>query len=132
MIAHFPLVVVADDDPDILALVELRLLLIGCQVVTAVDGDEALGAITEHVPALAVLDVAMPGTDGLTVLERVRDNPATADVPVLLLSAGVHDADVARGMARGANTYVKKPFEAHELVLAVEALLERQPQKLAS
>jgi DNA-binding response OmpR family regulator len=97
-----------------------------------VDGDAALAAITEHVPALAVLNVAMPATDGLTVLERVRDDPATADVPVLLLSAGVHDADVARGMARRANTYVEKPFEAQELVSAVEALLERQPQKLAS
>jgi DNA-binding response OmpR family regulator len=132
MIAHFPLVVVADDDPDILALVELRLLLIGCQVVTAVDGDEALAAITEHVPALAVLDVAMPGMNGLVVLERMRDNPATAAVPVILLSASVHDADVARGLAHGANRYVKKPFEAHELVSAVTALLERQPQRIAS
>jgi CheY-like chemotaxis protein len=132
MIAHFPLVVAADDDPDILALVELRLLLIGCQVVTAVDGDEALAAVTEHVPALAVLDVAMPGIDGLTVVERMRDNPATADVPLILLSASVHDADVARGLARGANMYVKKPFEAHELVSAVTSLLERQPQNVAS
>jgi DNA-binding response OmpR family regulator len=132
MIAHFPLVVAADDDPDILALVELRLLLIGCQVVTAVDGHEALAAITEHLPALAVLDVAMPGLDGLTVLERMRHDAATADVPVILLSASVHDADVARGLARGANTYVKKPFEAHELVSAVTLLLERRPQKIAS
>jgi len=131
MIAHFPLVVVADDDPDILALVELRLLLIGCQVVTAVDGEAALASITEHVPALAVLDVAMPGMDGLTVLERMRGNAATAGVPVILLSASVHDADVARGLARGAETYVKKPFEAHELVSAATALLERQPQKVA-
>jgi DNA-binding response OmpR family regulator len=129
MIDHFPLVVAADDDPDILALVQLRLMLLDCHVVTAVDGEEALAAITKHIPALAVLDVAMPGMDGLTVLERVRANPATAGVPVILLSASVHDADVARGLERGADTYIKKPFEARELAAVIEGIFAEQSER---
>ena len=132
MSSKAPVVVVADDDPDILALVELRLRLLGCVVVTAVDGDKALAAITSNKPDLAVLDVAMPGLDGLGVVDRVRANPETCDVPIILLSASVQVADVHRGLVRGANAYVKKPFEARELTAAVEEILVRESVKVAS
>lgn len=132
MSSESPVVVVADDDPDILTLVELRLRLLGCVVVTAVDGDAALAAITSNTPDLAVLDIQMPGLDGLGVVDRVRANAEICDVPIILLSASVHEADVRRGLARGADAYVKKPFEARELANAVERILARQPVRLAS
>jgi two-component system phosphate regulon response regulator PhoB len=132
MRSEAPVVVVAEDDPDILTLVELRLRLLGCVVVTAVDGDAALAAITSNTPDLAVLDIQMPGLDGLGVVDRVRANAETSDVPIILLSASVHEADVRRGLARGADAYVKKPFEARELATAVETILARQPMRLAS
>jgi CheY-like chemotaxis protein len=122
-----PVVVVADDDPDILTLVELRLRLLGCVVITAVDGESALAAITSNKPDLAVLDIQMPGLDGLGVVDRVRANPDTHGVPIILLSASVHEADVRRGLARGADAYVRKPFEARELATAVEKILVREP-----
>lgn len=127
-----PVIVVADDDPDILGLVELRLRLVGCVVVTAVDGIAALEAITSFTPDLAVLDILMPGLDGLEVLDRVRGNPETQGVPIILLSAGAQEADVARGLAHGANAYVKKPFEARELTAAVDQILVRDSIGLVS
>jgi CheY-like chemotaxis protein len=132
MSTEAPVVVVADDDPDVLTLVELRLRLLGCVVVTAVDGDKALAAIISNLPDLAVLDIQMPGLDGLGVVDRVRANSETCDVPIILLSASVHEADVRRGLARGADAYVKKPFEARELATAVEQILLRVPVRLAS
>jgi CheY-like chemotaxis protein len=127
-----PLIVVADDDPDILSLVELRLRLLGCVVVTAVDGIAALEAITSMTPDLAVLDILMPGLDGLEVVDRVRENPETHGVPIILLSASAQEADVARGLAHGANAYVKKPFQAHELTAAVDKILVLTSVGLAS
>jgi DNA-binding response OmpR family regulator len=118
-----PLILVADDDEDILTLVTVRLELAGYDVIKARSGDEALRMATEHTPDLAVLDVTMPGLDGYEVTRRLRVQEATSETPVILLTARAQETDVARGLAAGADDYVKKPFDARDLRVRVERLL---------
>ncbi len=118
-----PLVLVADDDEDILLLVAFRLERAGCDVITARSGDEALKLAVEQTPDLAVLDVTMPGLDGYGVTRELRRTERTSEMPVILLTARAEEADVARGMAAGADDYVKKPFDAHDLRARVKRLL---------
>ena len=96
-------VLVADDDEDILQLVSFRLERAGYTVVTAADGPEALAAARQHQPDLAVLDVMMPGLNGYEVTRQLRADPATAAIPVILLTARVQEADVSRGFEAGAD-----------------------------
>ncbi|SFK96073.1 response regulator transcription factor [Geodermatophilus ruber] len=118
-----PRVLVADDEDDIRALVGLAVRRAGCAVVAAVaDGTAALAAAREEHPALAVLDVSMPGATGLEVCATLRAEPATAGVRILLLSAGASPDDVARGLAAGADAYLAKPFAVAELVARVREL----------
>jgi DNA-binding response OmpR family regulator len=118
-----PLILVADDDEDILALIEVRLELAGYEVVTARNGAEALRLAQEHLPDLAVLDVMMPGLDGYEVTRELRRLDATSKLPVILLTALAQESDVARGLAAGADDYVKKPFDARDLRTRVQRLL---------
>ena len=121
-----PLVLVADDDHDILTLVSFRLERAGYDVVAARDGEEALRLALERVPDLAVLDVMMPKLDGYEVTTRLRQNRATRRMPVILLTARVQEADIARGFEAGADDYVKKPFSPQELGARVQAILGRR------
>jgi DNA-binding response OmpR family regulator len=121
-----PLVLVADDDEDILTLVTFRLERAGYEVVAAHDGEEALRLAFEHAPDLAVLDVMMPKLDGYEVTTRLRQNESTRRVPVILLTARVQEADIARGFEAGADDYVKKPFSPQELGARVQAILGRR------
>jgi DNA-binding response OmpR family regulator len=117
------LVLVADDDEDILQLLSFRLERAGYEIVQARSGDEALRLALERVPALAVLDVMMPGLNGFEVTRELRGNAATSTTPVILLTAKAQASDVARGMAAGADDYVRKPFDARDLAERVERLL---------
>ena len=120
-----PVVLVADDDPDILALLRLRLELDGCDVVGTADGESALAVALEQNPDLALLDVTMPKLDGYEVTERLRANEATRAMPIILLTARVQESDVVRGVEAGADDYVKKPFSTRELRDRVQAALGR-------
>jgi DNA-binding response OmpR family regulator len=118
-----PLVVlVADDDDDILLLVTTRLRRDGFNVIQARDGDEALDLALEHRPDIAVLDIGMPGLDGLEVVRAIRADDATKDMRVLLLTAKAQESDVRRGFDAGADAYVKKPFSPAELSTRVREL----------
>ena len=121
-----PLVLVADDDPDILTLVGFRLERAGYEVLPARDGEEALALALERQPDLAILDVMMPKLDGYEVTQRLRDNPATRGMPVILLTARVQEADITRGFEAGADDYIKKPFSPQELRARVQAILGRR------
>jgi DNA-binding response OmpR family regulator len=120
-----PLVLIADDDPDIRSLVAIRLERSGYEVVAAGDGEQALATALERAPDLAVLDVMMPKLDGYEVTERLREQDATRHLPVILLTARVQEADIARGVEAGADDYVKKPFSMGELRDRVQAVLGR-------
>ena len=120
-----PLVLVADDDPDILSLVALRLERAGYEIARAADGEEALRVAVERRPALAVLDVTMPKLTGHDVTRAIRRDDRTRTMRVILLTARAQEADVERGMQAGADAYVKKPFSPHDLRQRVDALLAR-------
>jgi len=117
-----PVVLVADDDDDILLLVTTRLRRDGFTVIQARDGDEALDLALEHRPDIAVLDIGMPGLDGLEVVRAIRADEATKGMRVLLLTAKAQESDVRRGFEAGADAYVKKPFSPAELSTRVQEL----------
>jgi DNA-binding response OmpR family regulator len=118
-----PLVLVADDDPDILSLVSLRLEKAGYEVVSATDGRAAFDLVREHRPAAAILDVRMPEMDGLEVIRGIRADDQTKDMLVIALSARVREANIAEGLEAGADEYMQKPFSGKELVELVQAKL---------
>jgi DNA-binding response OmpR family regulator len=120
-----PLVLVADDEDDIRALVSFRLKRAGYEVITAADGEEALLLATTRLPDLVVLDMMMPKATGLEVMRSMREYEETKDIPVILLTARAQEGDVARGFEAGADDYVKKPFSPQDLQARVQALLER-------
>ena len=121
-----PVVLVADDDDDIRDLVAFRLDRAGYEVLRAGDGQEALDLAKEHRPDLAVLDVMMPKLTGYDVTRELRADATTSRIPVILLTARVQEADVARGFEAGADDYVKKPFSPQELKARVQAVLGRR------
>lgn len=118
-----PLIVVADDEPDALRLVQLCLTRADFAVMTAVDGEEALALIGAHSPDACVLDVAMPHVGGLEVVRRVRAHPPTAGLPIVLLTAAARLSDEASGQDAGADAYLTKPFSPSALVSTVRQLI---------
>jgi DNA-binding response OmpR family regulator len=121
-----PVILAADDDDDILQLVVFRLERSGYTVLQARDGEEALALAAEHRPDLAVLDVMMPKMDGIELTRRLRAEPATSRMPIILLTARVQDADVQEGFDAGADDYLRKPFSPQELRARVQAILGRR------
>jgi DNA-binding response OmpR family regulator len=119
-----PLILVADDDDDILLLVTTRLKRDGFNVIEARSGAEALTLAQTRRPDIAVLDVGMPGLDGLQVLEQIRADDTLRGMRVLLLTAKAQESDVRRGYDAGADAYVRKPFSPTELSARVRELLE--------
>jgi DNA-binding response OmpR family regulator len=117
-------VLVADDDEDILLLVTTRLRRDGFEVVSARNGVDALALAEEHRPRVAVLDVGMPGLDGIEVLTAIRAVGELNETRVLLLTAKAQESDVRRGFDCGADAYVKKPFSPAELASRVRELYD--------
>ena len=117
-----PLILCADDDPDILSLVSMRLERAGFEVVRVSDGDAALEVLRARRPAVSVLDVMMPRQTGYEVLAAVRADESIRDLKVILLSARVQKSDVALGMEAGADAYLAKPFRSEELIAKIEEL----------
>jgi two-component system phosphate regulon response regulator PhoB len=118
-------ILVVDDEPDIIALVAYHLVKHGYRVSTASDGNEAVRAAKQELPALIILDLMLPGKSGYDVLEELRANPATHETAVLMLTARKEEEDRIRGLALGADDYLTKPFSPQELVLRIAAILRR-------
>ncbi len=119
-------ILVVDDEPDALELVSFNLKSAGYEVVTADDGNDALKKARQHVPDLILLDVMLPEVDGLEVCKLLRRDPATATIPVIMLTAKAGEIDRVLGLELGADDYVTKPFSPRELVLRVKNLLKRR------
>jgi DNA-binding response OmpR family regulator len=120
-----PTVLIVDDDADIREIAVLKLRLAGLDVETESDGESGLAAALELKPDLVLLDWMMPRLTGLEVCRRLRENPETAETPIMLLTARAQEADVDRGFAAGADDYIVKPFSPRELVTRVSAQLAR-------
>src|ERR671935_9188 len=118
-----PHVLVVDDDARIAAALRRALIYEGYHVEVAPDGQIALNRARERMPDLAILDIMMPGIDGLEVTRRLR---AEGDVPILLLTARDGTADRVKGLDSGADDYLVKPFAYEELLARVRALLRRR------
>ena len=116
------LILIADDDEHIVDLVSMYLRRAGYRVEAAFDGDETLRKTQELRPALLVLDILMPGPDGLQICRSLRRR---SDVPIVLLTARTSDIDKIAGLRFGADDYVTKPFNPDELVARVDGILRR-------
>ncbi len=119
------LILIADDEDDVRELVRLNLARAGYQTVEAADGLAALRQARAHRPDLIVLDVMMPGRDGLRVCEELRQDEFLQKVPVIMLTARGMAADRIAGLEKGADDYIAKPFSPKELILRVQAILRR-------
>lgn len=119
-------IVIADDEPDINRLIAM--ILREYTVLRAKRGDEALELIRQELPDLAILDISMPGLTGLEVAQALLADPATATIPLILLSAYGQQREIDAGLATGVALYIVKPFDPDELLQSVEKLLAHQPQ----
>ena len=117
-------ILICDDDPLLVDLVEYRLAARGFDIVVAKDGGEAMAKLAQDIPDAVVLDAMMPVLDGYEVLRRIRENPATAQVPVIMLTARRGEQDVLGALELGANDYMVKPFIPDELAARLTKLLE--------
>ena len=115
-------ILIVDDEPDILQLVSTRLEMSGYSAVAASTGEEGLRAFFQHRPALALVDIDMPGMNGFELCSRIRE---VSDVPVLFLTALGSETEKVRGFRAGADDYIVKPFGRDELVARVGAALRR-------
>lgn len=116
-------VLVVDDDPMVVVLIELNLELSGHEVVTCDTAEEGLQLARDVEPDVMLLDVLLPGMDGEEACIRLREDPRTAELPVVLLSGRTLASDRDRAMAVGATDYVTKPFDPVELVEHLELLV---------
>jgi two-component system alkaline phosphatase synthesis response regulator PhoP/two-component system response regulator VicR len=117
-------ILAVDDERHIVRLVQVNLERAGYEVITAFDGVEALRKVHDEKPDLIVLDVMMPQMDGFETLKNLKANPATRDIPVIMLTAKAQDADVFRGWQSGVDCYLTKPFNPLELLTFVKRIFQ--------
>jgi two-component system phosphate regulon response regulator PhoB len=121
-------ILVVDDEEDIIELVELNLAREGYRVLGCTTGEKALEIAGSKLPNLIVLDLMLPGIDGLEVCRRLKSGPKTGQIPIVMLTAKGEDTDVVTGLELGADDYVTKPFSGKVLVARVRRLLRKAMQ----
>jgi two-component system, OmpR family, alkaline phosphatase synthesis response regulator PhoP len=124
-------ILVVDDEEDILELVRFNLAREGYRVETSADGERALEAARSTRPDLIVLDLMLPGMDGLEVARVLKQNPDTGRIPIVMLTAKGEDSDIVAGLELGAEDYITKPFSPRVLVARVRAVLRRRKRAAA-
>ena len=118
-------VLVIDDEPELVKLLDYNLTKAGYLAISAKDGVSGLEMARKHAPDVIILDVMMPGLDGWEVCKKLRQDPATASTPLLMLTSKAEEGDRVLGLELGADDYVGKPFGVRELLARVKALLRR-------
>jgi len=119
-------VLVVEDEEDILALLHFNLIKAGYIADCASHGEEALKAIAAKKPDLILLDLMLPGIDGLEICRRLRSDEATSEIPIIMLTARGEEEDIVRGLELGADDYVTKPFSIKVLLARVQTVLRRK------
>ncbi len=127
-----PRILVVDDEEDLVKLMQHHLQREHYEVVTAFDGESALKAAKEKVPDLVILDLMLPGMDGLEVCRRLKSDPRTAQVPIIMATAKAEEADAVIGLAQGADDYIRKPLQLRELVARVGVRLRAAEERATS
>ena len=125
------LVLVVDDEPDLAELVAFNLAKSGYRTQVAMDGRSALQKISAQVPDLVLLDLMLPGLPGTEIASRLRTDPATAKLPIIMLTAKADEVDQLVGLALGADDYITKPFSMKVLLARVDAVLRRAGESTA-
>src|SRR6266850_5320350 len=120
-----PKVLVVDDEPEAVELVEFNLKQAGFDVISAGDGGEALKKARSVLPELIILDVMLPEVDGMEICKMLRRDKTTAKIPVIMLTAKAAEIDRVVGLEIGADDYITKPFSPRELVLRIKKLIQR-------
>ncbi len=126
-----PTILVVEDEPAIMELVAVNLKHAGFLCVSTGSAEEAETVIRSALPDLVILDWMLPGQSGLALAKKLRSEDRTRDLPIILLTARVHEEDKVRGLETGADDYVTKPFSPKELVARVRAVLRRRAPHLA-
>ena len=116
-------VLICDDDPVILRLLEVNLELEGYDVLTAHHGEEAFEIATRELPDLVILDIMMPRLDGYQTCQKLKAQPSTEQIPVVFLSAKAQASDIEKGRSFGVAEYLTKPFDPNDLLDVVERLV---------
>ena len=119
-------ILIVDDEPSIIVPLQFLMQQNGFETVVAFSGEEAMEIITNSPPDLILLDIMLPIIDGFEVCQRVRENPEWNKIKIILLTALGGEANVAKGMALGADAYITKPFSNAEVSAKVDALLESE------
>jgi two-component system phosphate regulon response regulator PhoB len=119
-------VLVVEDDEDILELVEYNLGKNGFAVTTVASGEEALQSIRSRLPDLVLLDLMLPGVDGLEICRHLKNDPKTQPIPVVMLTAKGEESDIVTGLELGADDYITKPFSPKVLIARVRTILRRK------
>ncbi len=120
-------IVVIEDEPDIVEVMCYNLQREGYQVASATRGDEGLELVRNQSPSLVILDLMLPGMDGLTVCQQIKSDPLTRSTPIIIVSAKGEESDVVIGLGLGADDYIAKPFSPREMLARVKAVLRRGP-----
>jgi len=123
-------VLVVEDDPDLLEAVLFSLRKEGMKPIPCKDGEEALRIVKERRPDLVVLDLMLPGLDGIEVCRRLRASEETARIPIIMMTAKAEETDAVIGLGVGADDYVRKPFGLRELAARVRSLLRRSAEPM--
>ena len=126
-----PVILVVEDEAALVALLRYNLEKAGFEVLDAPDGEEALTVLSERNVDLVLLDWMLPLVSGIEVCRRMRRNPETRNVPVIMLTARGEEADRIRGLNTGADDYITKPFSHDELIARIHAVLRRLRPALA-
>lgn len=122
-------ILVVDDEPDIVELVSYNLKKDGFVVASAADGEEALSLIKKNRYDLIILDLMLPGIQGVDLCRMIRSNAATERLPIIMLTAKADESDRVLGLEMGADDYLSKPFSTRELIARVRAVLRRSSEK---
>jgi len=123
-------VIVIEDEPDIVEVISYNLKREGYQVLSSLHGEQGLKLVRNQSPALVILDLMLPGIDGLSICQQLKSDPITSDIPVIMVSAKGEESDVVIGLGLGADDYLTKPFSPRELLARVKAVLRRGAGKV--
>lgn len=118
-------IVIIEDEPDIIEVMSYNLKREGFLVSSSRRGDEGISLVRKQSPSLVLLDLMLPGTDGLSVCQQLKADPMTREIPIIMVSAKGEESDVVIGLGLGADDYIAKPFSPRELLARVKAVLRR-------
>jgi phosphate regulon transcriptional regulator PhoB len=122
-------ILIVDDERDIIKMLDYNLKKEGFRVISAYDGEDAIDSALKERPDLIVLDLMLPGLDGLEVCKTIKKENKTANIPIIMLTAKAQEADKIVGLELGADDYITKPFSPRELIARIKAVLRRVKEK---